>query len=377
MKFPFGNLKEILLSTAAFGSNCQLDSGAMPAGRNGPHNHNMTGARETAHWAILFAYCSEVLGASQYRDNAVRAYDALTSKLFVPIGGAYWHRKEDGKSSYNGLIGQAWTLESLYYGFRVLKNADLLEAGLSLIRKHIFDEMLGLWFEVDLDGSRRQIGGTLNQQIWFTAMAVKFTNELNSIGNRFLDRLTANSMIRKNGLFYTGIRYRSMLHALYSEASKIRRHGIFSDPRFSIDCGYHLFTLLGLSFLYENFPQHSYFSSLQFERALNYAFTDQYATALAEADFGYQYNVPGLEYPFVYAIFGHRLQDGSFDIVSHAFRKQFLKHLDMNKLIINQNSVDPITLTARTYEIYRIPEDVLHRLPEIDFAEDLPKGAIR
>lgn len=367
MTYPSGPLKDVLLSTAAFGSDCQLTSGAMPAGRNGPHNHYMTGARETSHWAILFAFCSEVLGAPQYRKNAVRAYDALVSQLFLPLGGAYWHRKEDGKSSYNGLIGQAWTLESLYYGYRVLEKVDLYEAGLSLVRTHTFDDELGLWYEADLDGSRRSIGGTLNQQIWFTAMAVRFSEDLKKTGNRFLDRLVKNSTIRKSGLFYTEIRHRSIARAMYSTASKIRHYGWFSDPRFSIDCGYHLFTLLGLSFLYENFPQHRYFSSAQFERALSFAFTEQFATALTDSAFGYQYNVPGFEYPAIFANFGDRLRDACFDIVSSAFRYQFLEHLDKSNRIINQKSVDPITLTARTYEICRIPKKIIQRLPTIEF----------
>lgn len=362
MTFPNEVLKDILLSTAAFAASRQLENGAMPGGRNGPHQHFMTGARETAHWAIFFAYCSEVLGVTQYRENAIRAYDALTSKLFLPLGGAYWHRKEDGKSSYNGLIGQAWTLESLYYGYRVLKKMDLHDAGVSLIRNYTFDHSLGLWYEADLDGSRRAICGTLNQQIWFMAWVVMFSQESEGNGIRFLDCLEGNSTIRKCGLFYTGIHHKSALRRIYARASQIRRSGLSADPRFDIDCGYHLFTLLGLAFLYGKFPGHHYFSSSQFENALNYAFTKQYEIALLKSEFGYQYNVPGLEYPFLFSVFGDRLPEGSFKSVLCAFRHQLLAHLNTECFLLNQNSVDPLTLMARTYEFYRIPLEILPNL---------------
>ena len=354
MKF---DIVDFVKRTCDYGMSLQLTEGEMPPGRNGPHGHNMTGARTTAHWAILFAFAYEITGDVHYRYCASAAYDALISTKFRPLGGAFWHRKENYRSSYNGLIGQAWTLESLHYGYHALGREDLFNIGKELVMIHPFSEETGLWNEIDLDGCTRGIGMTLNQQIWFAAMASRFLDVKDKKPILFLDSLADRSMFRRSGLFYTAIVGHCRRKHPFVRMRRWLRDGPFVDSRRQIDNGYHLFTMVGLAMLYERFPTHSYFASNEFSRVLAYTFSSDYAEALKQSPFGYQYNVPGFEYPYVYTVFADRVPKVFFNTAVSSTLYQFANHMNPSSQLLNKASVDPATLLARSYEVHRIPPE--------------------
>jgi hypothetical protein len=283
--------------TCDYGSMCQASDGSMPPGTNGPHGHRMTGARETSHWAILFTYAYQLTGNERYLTCANKAYDALLSSRFHPLDGAFWHRQEDSRSSYNGLIGQAWTLESLLHGWNALEREDLHACSQRLLGKYRFNDRKGLWIETDLDGSARKINRTLNQQVWFSAMAARCSDGNDARIYRFLDMLEGNAAAGKNGLYRIAVSKKNSFRNSIKRIRQAVHNSLFKDLRSGVDAGYHLFTLTGLAMLYEYYSSHQYFESKQFLKALHFAFTVKYADELKESSFGYQYNVPGFESP--------------------------------------------------------------------------------
>jgi len=349
----------LIINTCKFGISIQQSNGAMPPGKNGPHNHNMTGARTTSHWAILFSYAYKLTQDKKYSECANTALNALIYE-YRPLNGAFWHRQENFYSSYNGLIGQAWTLEALYYGYKTLERDDLYSIGKALVDKHPFDEKSGLWYEIDLDGSVKRIGLTLNQQIWFTAIASQFLAKNSLLPVRFLDLLENNFHIRCTGLFYTQIPQRTL-----KDNVRRMRQTILSDKRLEIDAGYHLFTMVALAMLYEKFSKHPFFQSKKFARALDYTFSSQYQVALKASRFGYPYNVPGFEFPFVYKVFQDRLTANAYKIVIDSAIHQLENHLDPTSHLLTKATKDPITLIARTYEVYRTPLEFWNHVKEM------------
>ncbi len=348
------NLLKWILQGAETGASLQLKDGSMPPGRNGPHGHTMTGARVTGHWAIYFTYVSQVLGYGKMLEYANRAYDSLASSYYRRPGGAFWHRSQVGRSGSNGLIGQAWTLESLLYGAKYLDRVDLLDIATDLVSVHQFNASSGLWNEVDVDGTVQGVGSTLNQQIWFTVMASKLPFGFGEVVEVFLDKLVLNIMQRCNGLLYTQIKSRGSRVKLIKAMTKCVLSKKPMDGRYNIDAGYQLFTLVGLAELYESYKMHPFFKSRKFHKSLRYVFSENYLRDIESSRFGFQYNVPGLEIPYVYKVFGEFVEGGMDPFVDSLFDRQLLRHINKKNGLMEKDTVDPVTLASRMYEIYRI-----------------------
>ncbi len=340
------------------GLRLQESSGALPSGRNGPHNHNMTPVRNTGHWSILFGYLFQKTGDVVWRKACEKALDYIISKDGQPLGGAFHHRQQHFKCSYNGLIGQSWSLEALCYGSHALGTAHYLKVAQSVSNMHKFDHKTALWHELDLDGSLRPIGKTLNQQIWFTAMSLYAHNnhDMVTIASRFLDRFWFHARLRKSGLFYTAIYHPPPSH-FYRLIKKVGRqigNMLHPDKRLVIDAGYHIFTLLGLTHIKTFIPSHPFFNTKYFKHALSFAFTKQYARLLTENPYGFRYNVPGFEMPVVWRAFKNHLPDGTQDFAVDLYMKQLVFYSQAELNIVNKIDFDFDTFMARFYEITRL-----------------------
>ncbi len=331
----------------------------LPAGQNGPHNHNMTSARNSGYFAILFAHLYTITSDVKWKNASMAAISEL--RRYRPLNGSYLHRIEDFKPSYNGLIGQAWTLEALTYCGEVLNIGEYKQEAQSLLEKHRFNFEQGLWHELDIAGATQSIGITLNQQIWFMAMSLNTKNDKEMLlnANRFLDKLGEHIMTSKNGLLYIGmksIRKNFLLRSLENQISKSQ-----SAKRKDKDVGYHVFTLVGLAIIYRYMKEHAFFQSKIFNKILNHTFSEEYFSSAKESEFSYGYNVLGFEVPFVLITFKDHFSTEfltrAFQIVREMFEFQIENHFVQfeNKLTI-MNTTDKDTLIARFHEIYRIED---------------------
>ncbi len=350
-------INQLIVNTAEAGLRLQNEDGTMPSGTNGPHLHKMTAARNTSHWSITFLNAFEISNQEVFRLAAVKCLEVLISPDLRPMGGAFWHRKTINKNSFNGLIGQSWSIEALYYGWKVLRIEKYYEISLDVFTDHVFDESLGLWYQLDIDGSPFKIENTLNQQIWLAAMGAKFSNQDNRIRllvENFLTQLQKRKMVMRNGLFPLSVpntnKIKSRLKYLINLLRGVHR-------RNELRYGYHLFTLCGLAQIYEVMPDHSFWANSNFQRGLNLPFSSKFLTRITDNKYAYSYNVPGFELPYIYSVFHSIIkQDNAKNISLNALAYQLGNHYDHDLNLLNRNTIDPETLAARFYEIYRIPD---------------------
>lgn len=324
--------------------------GKMPAGQNGPHGHRMTAARNNCHWSILFSSLFAIKGDSVWDQAARTCLDFILDNLRKD-GGAVCHRIQKGRSSTNGLIGQAWTIEALLAGARNLNEDRYMRAASELVLLHEFDFECGLWKEIHLDGSPYRLNMTLNQQIWFMAMAVQTEGPRYRRHMRcFLDQLPRNAFQYPDGLYGLPVRR--------GFKSKLRYLAEMKEKR-SIAAGYHLFALKGLSMLFTQWPEHPYFKCRGFRRALQFAFSDRFLSELKCATFGFPYNVPGFEIAYIHEAFSSFVRGGG-RTVNAMYEHQMTQHYNAQTHLLELNTPDADTLSARIYEVVTPGKTLLH-----------------
>lgn len=350
----------LIVRTAAAGLELQTEDGAMPAGCNGPHQHRMTPARNTSHWAIAFLHAFEVSGRSEFARAAVNALDLLLSPALRPMGGAFWHRCQVGRNSFNGLIGQSWTIEALYFGWQILRDDEYRAVGLEVFSQHLYDHALGLWYQLDLDGSPLRIERTLNQQVWLAAMGARLGKDdqrITTMVADFLSRLPEKLSWRRRGLLPRAVLLGS---SLQSRLRRLTRELLLEDAgkRNQVEVGYHLFTLTGLAQLFETMPDHEFWRETRFKKAVQLAFNPTFLDTLVANPYGFSYNVPGFELPYIYCVFRQFVpEERARDLCNECFSRQLEHHYDRDTHLLDRETADPNTLAARFYEICRIPRD--------------------
>ncbi len=184
------NLENYLLKSARIGLHLQSLKKTMPAGQNGPWDNIQTPVRNTGHWAIIFLKAYQLTNNNNFKNAAIKCYEFLLSKEARPLGYAYYCIDQDGSMAGNGLIGQAWVLESLLVGYDVLDDNKLLEEANDLFKKHMFCKDTGLYHVLSVKGKIEKIHSTFNQQLFFAAMGAKLNRLLNQNNNSkiFLDK---------------------------------------------------------------------------------------------------------------------------------------------------------------------------------------------
>lgn len=317
----------------------QENSGAFPSGANGPHNHKMTPVRNTAHWAITLGYLFSETGDERFKKAAIKAYNWLKNNEFETSSGNLVQRKEVGKDALNGLIGTAWLIESLYYGYLFLNDGSLIDKAANILNAFTFNEELALWENVNEKGLSRGIEQTLNQQVWFNAWASK----LNAIlGNHELESNIA--------LFNNGIENRLLLDKRDVLLLKISVDALRDMKyRFTImgngntklkEVPYHIFTLVGFGHLKEVYPNLSIWKSKVFENIVNSALALKVNPDFNANAFGYGYNMTGFELAYVSKVFGKSNEE---------VNRHMVNQISSSVYVIR----DLHTYFARQYEIIR------------------------
>jgi len=355
-------LFELLHQTATSALGLQdTSTGSMPAGHNGPYHDPELPVRNTAHWLITFLKAYELSGDRQFCDAAQRAVDYLMGSDVRPHGKTFWHRTKSGKDRCNGLIGQAWTIEALVAAAETLNIPTLDRLAEEVFLMHPFDEQLGIWQRVEVDGTVLPFDMTLNHQLWFAAsgalVALRGQAEVGRRVRRFLDVLVHRLKTFPCGLVWhplsieDGLRDRIM--------GSLRRVKLQLKPRndlFYKSIGYHSFNLYGLAILKLHYPAHSFWESSRFKAIYRYAVARSYSLALETNKYGYPYNPPGIEMAFGLEVFcpGERQQ-----MQERWLSEQINRCYDVGSGMMCLNTDDPLTHSARIYEATRLPDLVI------------------
>ena len=321
-----------------------IDKSFMPPGHNGPYFDIETPVRNTSHWLVVYSVLWRQTKKDHYKDISLRLLNYL---LYCDLlaENVYIHRQKKGKDWCNGVIGQAWVIESLVTAGVILGVPEAVSHANAISKAFSFDKKVKAWIRVDPRNGQTQIDYTLNHQLWYAA-ALSMLRDKNhdSDINDFLLQLNNGGMrVRPDGtishLFYGSSSKGFLLQGLYC-INEFRKPGLLQVK----EVGYHLYNIHPLARLYQRFSDHPFFESDNFKKALSRAFSDDFFDELENNQYSYPYNAPGFEIALPSYIFQ---QEGREKIWHRQLEKTYSR-----ELISFSNGVpDSLVLNSRVYEI--------------------------
>lgn len=349
-------LDELMVAAADGALAGQEPTGEFPGGHNGPYHDPETPVRVTAHWAVALEAAHRLSGEARHAEAAAAAVGYLLSRPARPVGAAFHCRRNPEKDLSNGLIGQAWAIEALTGPGVRLGVAGSREAACEVAGLHPFDEDVGLWRRVNVDGSYRGYDLAFNHQLWFAAALASIdptaAPRITARVDRFLDAVGA-------GLLRTA-RDGRVIHAI-PDPSPARRAAAAALPprgarrrlaqrrqRVRKEIGYQAFNLHAFATLRRLRPDHGLWESSPLRRALGYARSPAFLQGLADNEFAFPYNPPGFEVPWALVAFG--LADRDSPEVAHWVRRQIDHGWDAERRALVRGATDERTAAARIYE---------------------------
>jgi len=349
-------LYEIIRKSAEKGIKMQRKDGSMPPGHNGPYKMKETPVRNTSHWTITFLKTYEHTKEEKYLNSAKKAVDYLLSDKARPYGYTFKHLDVDYKIKSNGLIGQSWTLEALLEAKGHYKKPEKIEKTIEeILSIHPFDEKLGIWKLVDIKGDKNYYQSTFNHQLWFATMHALFGKDsFERKAQIFMDRLDKNLNIYSNGLIYQGLLVsdfyrRFSLDFLYKQAKE--RLKKISKSRYWKSVGYHSFNMYAFALLKQKYLEHDFWESEKFEKIIEYSKSKELKEKVRKNKFGLPYNPAGFEIAFAL----NKFEPESLDEQKKWISMQLKEHFDWDSNLLNKNTINPKTLSARIYEATRLP----------------------
>lgn len=381
------NLLETLERVADAAIESQHADGSFPPGQNGPHGDPETPVRTTSHYLVMLTKLYEETGEGRYREAASDAASYLARSDARPGGYTFVHRT-GADDRCNGTIGQAWTIEAIAEAGRVLDVPALVDVAEEVFLLHPFDDTLGHWKRVEVDGEVICLESTYNHQLWFAAAGGLLATyhdvnpEIDRQVRRFLDRSARTIGQRDDGLFELLSRppYRlypyvgqvdpgaRMLLALLAQNFPLldnqrvrdltRRYTPFSrlpvtsDEYYHRLVGYQSFHLYGLALLREVYPDHDLWDCGFVSDGLALTRTDRFVDELHGNTYGYPYNVSGVELAYALDVFCEDATQAQQTWIG----RQFDRCWDDRRGRMARNNPDPETLTARLYEVARLSD---------------------
>lgn len=353
------------------------EDGSAAAGHNGPYLNPETAVRNTGHWLIIFARLYKWTDDPKFLNGVKSCAEFLTSSDARPHNFTFFHRNTPGKDSCNGLVGQAWSIQTLVEAWQVLGDDRYMKLATEVFELHAFDDSTALWYCREVNGDQLGVDMTFNHQLWFAAAAALLPDEkAQARVNRFLDRMDDNLRLYPNGLIQHRVAALACWHVdqdnLIKSAVRFVRDSIRekinqtlgpisqNNKMYQKCIGYHSFNTYAFALLKTIVPQHSFSSSRKIEKALGYLCSSNYETAIdAEQTYGYGYNPPGFEVPFSIYGLSNESDTKLAEITSHWLGKQLEKTWTKDKGYPASHVADPATAIARAYELALMPRSIL------------------
>ncbi len=295
-------LHELLERSAESALELQREDGSFPPGRNYTYDEPETPVRTTSHWTVTLSKVYDITGKEKFREAADAAVDYLLGDEVRPYGYTYYCRDASGKDHCNGLVGQGGPIRALAHAGPVLKRQDAIDTAEEVFTIHPFDEELGLWERVEIDGEKLSFDRTLNHQILFAAGSSKLASESDLVADRitiFLDRLPSNMELHSDGLIKHYIRpspvdavkavFRASRHWPLLLNEVVFHYYSMSDEWRKKEVGYQPVNLQGLSQLRKRFPEHELWSNIP-----KYSTTDFSVPKCNDVEYGSV--IPGISF---------------------------------------------------------------------------------
>ena len=358
-------------------------------GHNGLYNDPETPLRNKGHWLIILRWIYKITGDSKCMNSAINLADDLYNQEARPHGYSFYHRYTEGKDNCNGLIGQAWTFETLAHASEISHDSKYSELAEEVFFQHPYNHDCGLWNRLEIDGDVLSIDPTFNHQLWFAACAsllkMQRQEEMRERVFRFMDCLPQNLSVLENGLIYHPIeRQLNQTGSDGSTKSRLKKfvktslsflraidgttknsNQMYREKMITKSVGYHPFNMYAFAMLKESVPDHPFWKSEKFGRSVDYLQSDELKNRLSDNIYGYSYNPPGFEVPYALSVLANLSVDELVDISSWWVNEQFNRCYNPETRMMDRKTNDLLTHTARIYEIIRLPISILERI-EVD-----------
>lgn len=373
-------LSEIIVRAAESMLPTQSRNGEFPHGHNGPYYDEELPLRNTSHIMMLLLKAHDITGEAKYRDAALRALSYITADDRRPMGATFWARRNPEKDFSNGLIGQAWVMEALAGASQQLGDTAPEALAEKVFLLHPFDEATGRWRIVNVDGSYAGVDTTFNHQLWFAAAGgmLQANPRIDSQVRLFLDKLEHNLKLYDTGLIVHplggGEPVKRPLKRVVRQFIKTRvlsrSTKPYKDPVINKAIGYHAFNTYAFALLFQRYGDHAFWRSDTCARMLRFLLADLYREGLEWFcpdqsgkgknlpfnRFGYPYNPPGIEVAYTIQTFKELYPWLAPEAIGLWLERQFSKTLQAETGLLNVDTDDGVTLSARLYEAVRLEE---------------------
>ncbi|MEW6169942.1 MAG: hypothetical protein AB1472_00030 [Candidatus Omnitrophota bacterium] len=367
------SLSEVIVMAAQRQLFLQNEDGGVPPGTNGPWKDIDTPVRNTAHWALIYYKAYTISKENRFLEASLSACNYLTSNKSRPNKVSFYCLLTKNRPPENGLIGQAWAVEPLIFIGQDLKIQGYLETAREILLKHWYEPKLHLWRILHIDGKIGTVCQTFNQQLWFATMNLilgKITNDESILmhSRDFFKNLKRNIRFLKKGL----IRHRIPEHLVSDVRSftSFNIKKIFNKKNIKEkytaeilrerSVGYLPFNLYALSLAYSNAPEEEWWGNSWYRKIILEIIqciqSNRFIEESYKNPYAWRYNPFGFEIAYSLNAFRNFLNIPlSFDVLSFWVSRQLEMHWDSSSGLMNKNTTDPITLSARLYEATRLP----------------------
>ncbi len=351
-------IHELLERSAESALELQREDGSFPPGRNYTYDEPETPVRTTSHWTVTLSEVYDITGKEKFREAANAAVDYLLGDEVRPHGYTYYCRDAPGKDHCNGLVGQAGPIRALAHAGPILERQDAIDTAEEVFTIHPFDEELGLWERVEIDGEKLSFDRTLNHQILFAAGSSKLASESDIVAERvmtFLDRLPSNMELHSDGLIKHYIRpspldaikavFRNSRHwpLLLNEA--VFHYYSRSDKRRKKEIGYQPVNLQGLARLHIIFPEHKIWLNNNIQSSL------RTFDVMKCNNVEYGSIVPGISFAWVDYVFNNDKMK-----IKSMVEKDIKKGIDPDTYLLKSDTVVDIDKSSSISSLVGLPE---------------------
>ncbi|MBJ6360257.1 hypothetical protein ACFOQM_02860 [Paenibacillus sp. GCM10012307] len=359
--------KEIVIGSATRGLELQGKKGDMPPGHNGPWNDPQTPVRNTAHWSLLFLEAFKHTGNEAFKDAALKAAGYLASHEARPMNATFYCRYAGSKDFCNGLIGQAWVIQALLYIGEHFQQHQYIDLAQEIFLLHEMDHSSGLWRIRNVDGSIGGISHTFNQQLWFAVMGVMLNKlqpnkTIEDRTNLFFAKMMDHLQLARSGRIIHVIGHVRLRYRIIKSVYRLYFNRHQREHQYLLEHGYHSFNLYAFALLYHSVPDHFIWKMgnvrNMLKRAIDYTKNPEFKATIQRNKYSSPYNPVGIEMACVLTVFKDYLEDSNIQEVREWSRLQLEQHYDHEQHLMNQNTSDPDTLSARLYEAGLILEKI-------------------
>ncbi len=356
---------ELLKQSAVSSLDLQRDDGSFPAGRNGVYDEQETPLRTTSKWLIVLAKAYDLTGHDEFFEAANAAADYLLSDDLRPHGYTYHSRTALKKDKCDGVVGQASPIRGLAYSGKILDRSEMLETAREIFFLHPYDEDLGLWEKVEIDGTYLSFDRTLNHQITFAAASAQLKDTYPSVEQRirsFLDVLNENVELHEDGLIkhYARPKFRNVVQKVYREPRHwplILNEMVFhyysrSQKRRVKEIGYHPVNIRSLGKLKMEFPNHPLWKSKKIDYMVEFVHSDTYPSPATDTEVRYGAIMIGTATALALVA----IEKCDVNKVEEWIRWDVEKHYNYDEDLFTANVSDSNTSAASIYNFAHLPD---------------------